>query len=121
MASDYKLDSTGDLDLTSLSILLLDTKEQSLRQRLQISLGLIQGEWFLDTTAGIPYFSDPFVSKPDKIAIDNIIKTHISNTAGVISLDEYSSVLEGNRNFLVSFSVTSETGEIVSVLNLEIF
>jgi phage baseplate assembly protein W len=120
MATDYKLDSTGDLDLSSLGLVLLDTKEAALRQRLQIVLRTYQGEWFMNTTTGLPYFSDPFINKPDKVAVDNVIKTAIINTEGVVSLDEYTSSLNSNRDLNVSFSATSETGEIVSITDLEI-
>lgn len=120
MATDYKLDSTGDLDLSSLSIQILDTEESAVRQRLQVILGTFQGEWFLNTEAGIPYFTEPFINRPDKIAVDNILKTEIINTEGVVSLDKYTSTINSNRNLSVSFSATSETGEIVSITDLEI-
>jgi hypothetical protein len=52
----FKLDPTTN-DITSVGgkISLLRTVQEAVRQRLSIKLRTFAGEWFLDTTYGIPY------------------------------------------------------------------
>lgn len=117
--NDYRLDSTGDLDLSSLALRGFDRKEDALRQRLEIRLGRFQGEWHLNILSGVPYLSAPFTDKNNKLAVDNFMKNYIIDTNGVLSLDRYSSDIK-QRNLTVTFTVTGESGEIVSFTNLEI-
>lgn len=52
----FKLDpTTNDLIVSGGKISLLSTLQEAVRQRLSIKLKTWQGEWFLDTTYGIPY------------------------------------------------------------------
>ena len=52
----FKLNSDGDIDIdNSGKMLLLSTKQELVKQRLQIKLKTFKGEWWLDTTFGIPY------------------------------------------------------------------
>jgi hypothetical protein len=51
----FKLNSTGDIESSGGEITLLSTVQEAVRQRLDIKLKTFQGEWFLDTTFGIPY------------------------------------------------------------------
>lgn len=52
----FKLDANGDIEVdNSGKMLLLATKQELVKQRLQIKLKTFKGEWWLDTTYGIPY------------------------------------------------------------------
>lgn len=52
----FKLNADGDISTdVNGNINLLSTVQESVRQRLDIKLKTFQGEWFLDTTFGIPY------------------------------------------------------------------
>lgn len=52
----FKLNSDGDIEVdNSGKMLLLATKQELVKQRLQIKLKTFKGEWWLDTTYGIPY------------------------------------------------------------------
>lgn len=120
MATDYKLDSTGDLDISTLAMRLHADEEHLTQQRLQIRLRTYTNEWFLNTEAGIPYLDAPFTDKNNKVAVDNVIATRILETEGVVRLADYSSEII-DRQLYVSFRVESESGDIISILNLEIF
>lgn len=119
MPTDYKLDGDGDLDLLELAIKVYATEEETLRQRLQIRLRLIQGEYHLNILSGVPYLGTPFTDKGSKVAVDNLLKNYIINTPGVVELLEYSSEIN-DRALSVSFKVSGETGAVVNILDLEI-
>lgn len=51
----FKLNSHGDIEVVGGEIPLLSTIQEAVIQRLNIKLKTFQGEWFLDTTYGIPY------------------------------------------------------------------
>lgn len=118
--TDFKLDGTGDLDLSSLAIKLESDVSKMTAQRLKIRLRMIKGEWFLNTSSGVPYLSAPFTDKNNKPAVDNIIKTKIIGTEGIISLNKYSSEII-DRHLKVSFEASTEGGSVISILDLEIF
>lgn len=83
---------------------------QSVRTRLQFYLE----EWFLDLTAGTPYFQEIFTKPANLANIESIFKTRILNTPGVELLIEFSMVYEGDsvRKLTVSFSAQTIFGEI---------
>lgn len=51
----FKLNASGDIEASGGKISLLSTVQEAVRQRLEIKLRTFQGEYFLDTTYGIPY------------------------------------------------------------------
>ncbi len=52
----FKLDANGDIEVDNNGkMLLLATKQELVKQRLQIKLKTFKGEYFLDTSYGIPY------------------------------------------------------------------
>lgn len=52
----FKLNADGDIGIdTSGKMLVLSTYQELVKQRLQIKLRTFKGEWWLDTSYGIPY------------------------------------------------------------------
>lgn len=87
----------------------LDFVEQLLKERLQTFLG----EWFLDTSLGLPYFQDILVKNPVPTKITALLKDAILETPGVIELVDFSPDFDSkNRNLMLSFSARTEEGEI---------
>lgn len=83
---------------------------QHVRTRLQFYLG----EWFLDLTAGTPYFEQIF-TKPTNLAnIESILKEKILSTPGVSALLYFRMQYEGgnSRQLLVEYSAETEYGTI---------
>lgn len=86
---------------------------QNVRTRLQT----IQGEWFLDTSAGVPYLENDYVSKaitdkPADLAFtDAAIQGEILDTDGVTSLDSFASQFDSStRLFSVQATLETEFG-----------
>lgn len=109
------LDSNNDLILENGSLATVEEGAevvQHVRSRLLFYLE----EWFLDTTAGVPYFQDIF-KKPANLAnIESIFKTTILRTPGVERLTDFSMDYQGgsDRNLTVSFSAETIYGVINS-------
>lgn len=71
-------------------------------------------EWFLDTTAGVPYFQEIFVKPVDLANVESIFKTKILQTPGVERLIRFAMDYEGEseRTLKVSFSAQTIYGII---------
>lgn len=106
------LEWTGDISFTE-GVLQLVTDADAISQRLQIRLGIWQGEWFRDITFGLPYEQAFFTKAPNLAAIEMSIRATILATpgiTGVTSLDlDYQ---EANRYLSVTGIVTWDLGII---------
>jgi hypothetical protein len=119
---DFKLDEpTGGLtgDLTFGSATGLDfqfvTREELVKQSLQIALSTFKGEWFLDTQAGVPYFQDIMDGnkKTGTTEMDALIKDVILDVAEVNRILVYeSSFATTSRRLAVQFKVDTTYGPV---------
>lgn len=75
-------------------------------QRLKITLYTFLGEWFLDTTIGVPYFQQIFGKVRSKATVDLIFQQIIANDKDVIEILSFESELEnGTRGYSMTFQV----------------
>lgn len=113
----FKLDANGDIEVDSNGkIQLLSTFQELVRQRLDIKLKTFRGEWFLDTTFGIPYrdtgdgramIGKGFTSKD----IDAIYIATIKEDPDVISIEYFNSNYNPiQREYDLSFEVKTKDG-----------
>lgn len=87
----------------------LSAIKQDILQRLRFYLG----EWFLDTTKGVPYFQQILIKNPDQSKIDAIFINTILNTPGVITLTAYSFDLDSvNRILNIKFTAQTTSGTV---------
>lgn len=116
MAQDIFIDPTTDdwflEDGTTLRLCL--DQQELIRQRLVINLKLFLGEWFANTTIGIPYFESVFGKNTKKVA-DAVFKTAIRNSEGVIRITDFLSSVSTDRQYSLTFSVLSESGAIQNI------
>lgn len=111
--SMLKIDElTGDLAIESNKFVLIDGR-QEIRQRLIHNLKTFLGEWFLDTTLGVPYFQIVFVKGASPALIADVLKSAILSTVGVTTLTRFEPLdLQPNRALIVDFSVKTTQGTI---------
>lgn len=84
--SSFQLDpTTGDLLITNNS-LTLTTGIEAIRQHMQCRFRLFLGEWFLDTTLGVPWFRDILIKRPAFVVVREILKKVILETPGVLEI-----------------------------------
>lgn len=115
---DLLLDDTGDLALSGGDLVLVSDLA-AIEQEISIRLQFLRGEWFLDTTAGLPYFQNILVKSPNLAAIKTLFTNEILSSAGVKAL--LSLVLDFDRKarvLTVTFSVSTDLGQLDSNLVL---
>ncbi len=104
------------------------TGAEGTAQRLKCRLLLLQGEWFLDTTAWVPWFFTPpgttikpilGVKPRDLGYAESVLKSVILGTDGVASIISFLLSFDGpSRRARVSCTVTSVDGDVVNILNV---
>ena len=118
--SDILLTDDGDIDLSTDSVIFIDSNQKSLRQRLNMRFAVWQGEWKYNSTFGTPYKS--YVGKPTtKSAMDAEIKRQIFKETDVISINSFSSSLDRQARTYTCIAVisTSEEDSLTYFLNLK--
>jgi hypothetical protein len=110
---DFALDpNTGDLVFEDFDFALVGAVDQ-IAQNLAIRLRFIQGEWFLNILAGVPYYQYFFIKNPNQIQVETFLKNEISNTDGIIDITSFSSDFDSiNRKFKVNFGCRSVNGNL---------
>lgn len=83
---------------------------ETVAQRLFIMLRTFQGEWFLNTQHGVPYWQSILGKKTSKAAVDLILQQKILAENGVKELTYFKSTLV-NRKYELTFKVKVTTGE----------
>lgn len=110
--SDLLQDTYGDLVFTSNVLTFVEGADEVV-QRLRQRLRTFFGEWFLNTSLGIPYFQEILKKNPQQGVVDAILKKHIVNTPGVIKLLEYAFETNASaRTSTLTFKVLSVDGPI---------
>jgi len=105
----FRLNNKGKFDLY-----LSDTNRDYYEQKIMIELRFFRGEWFLDTTKGIPYFQEIFIKGVNQADVDSIFKAAILSVSGISSLLSYESEkIIGTREYQISFVVKTIDNEII--------
>jgi len=104
-----KLDSvTGDIAYENGNFVFLDGID-AVVQDVKSRLSTFLGEWFLDTSLGVPYHQQIFVKGTTPTQIDSLIKLEIKNTPGVDEILEYTSDYEdATRDYAISCKIRSQ-------------
>ena len=102
--------TTGDWNLTGTAAdYLVDTPE-AVAQAVTTRLGLWQGDWFLDTSAGMPWLTQVIGYGTQKLS-DQAIQEQILGTPGVRGITSYSSTLNPvTRQLTVTVSLSTDYG-----------
>lgn len=106
-------DTTFDLEIVDGGLALTESVE-AVRQYLRSKLKTVRGEWFLDLTAGVPYYEEVFKKGPDPVVIDAVFKEAILTTPGVLELLEFDMDLDGlTRKLTLQFKIRTLEGVII--------
>lgn len=101
------LDANLDYSFGQGSQNFLVNSPQTVAQAVLTGLKLFAGEWFLDSTVGMPWYSQ-VVGNNTTSLYDTAIKAQILSTQGVASIVSYSSVLSrGARSLAVNALITT--------------
>lgn len=104
--------ASGDLVISGNSLVLV-TGEDEVRQRVEQRLRMVRGEWFLDVTAGLPWFSDIFVKGQAQSVVEALIKREILQTPGVRVLNKFElTVDKATREARITAEIIGTDGDI---------
>jgi len=124
--NDLKIDlDTSDLVLENYDLALVDGNER-VRQQMHIHLLTFQGEWYLNTNFGVPYFENVLGKQIDRALIESVIKAEIMKVADVLEITSFEMEIDASvRSLTVEFSVMTtfgvlDTTELLSVSPLTI-
>ena len=108
-SNDLHLDEGGSLAVVTDA----STVAQHVRQRLMT----YRGEWFLDTTAGVPWLTDLMGKAYDPALAEAVLKAEVLATDGVAAIESFSIGFRGDVRELSIRDVTVRTmyDEVVSV------
>ena len=117
---DILLDlGTGDAVFTNGGTTVTSDITEAVMQRLFITLKTFEGEWYLNTDHGIPYFQSILGAKNSKEAIDLIFQQKILQDPDVQAITEFTSTLGADRQYTLSFKITVR-GVTSSITNIQI-
>ena len=109
---DFKIDANNNLVATSFQLGFTALAIDYVIQKLQIKLRTFLGEYFLDTTIGVPYFEDFLIKNPDLDLIGSLLKKQIYSITEVKQITKF--LLQYNnvaRQLVVTFAVSLTSGE----------
>tara|TARA_R110002012_G_scaffold265589_2_gene449002 strand:+ start:256 stop:612 length:357 start_codon:yes stop_codon:yes gene_type:complete len=114
---DLKLGENNDLIIENNELVMIDGSDL-VKQLLLQRLKSFRGEWFLDSSLGLPYFQDILKKETSINTVSNIFKDQILGTPGVLELEEFNlDFTESTRQLIVNFVVRTLEGSIK--INLE--
>jgi hypothetical protein len=100
-------DENGDMQFGYGANDFLVNSAAAVAQLVQNRLGLKTGEWFLDTTAGTPWFQQVLGTVNNKL-YDFAVQEVVLNTDGVSSISAYWSARNSNtRNLSIAMSIST--------------
>jgi len=100
MLVDITLDANHDYAFANNDLIVSDSTAQRIKQR----LGVLKGEWFLDSELGIPYIDELFDNKTGTPRLlESIIRTTIETTYGVSKI----------LSFTTNYNFENRFGEII--------
>jgi hypothetical protein len=103
-------DASGDYTFGLNGTNFLIDSPETVAQAVKTRLGLIQGEWFLDQTAGTPYNTE-ILGAHTQATRDLALQTIILDTQGVTEILEYASYLNpATRAFTWAATIDTEYG-----------
>jgi hypothetical protein len=115
-----KLDSAGDYSFGRGDLDFHIDSPSGVAQAILTSLNLFQGQWFLDLTEGMPWYTQ-IAGFNTQASYDAIIKNKIQTVQGVNSILRYTSELDHDtRTLSVETQVDTEFGAVTVTTQISV-
>lgn len=116
---DIALDTiTQDLAVSNFDLGLVVDVDRVVQQ-IKIRLQFFLGEWFLNTTRGIPYFEQVLIKGADRAIVEGLFREQIESTPNVSAVDELTLAFDGGTRLLtVTFRASTDFGALEQSLAL---
>lgn len=116
MSKDLKLNSNHDLMFKNNRLVLVDGANQK-AQQIKIALLTFLGEWFLDTSHGVPYFEQVLLKQVDKVKIENVFRQKIAAVKDVKRVLKLNTQIDRKeRLLLVEFEAETDEGLVRDIV-----
>lgn len=99
--------ATHDLTLDSEGNLKLVHDNEAIAQHVKQCLLFYRGEWFLDVTAGVPWFQNVFTRPTNQVVIESVIKKAILDVPGVMELTSFNLEINERRRSIEVLEATA--------------
>lgn len=107
-----KLDANGDYTFGDQQGSFHTDTPEAVAQAVHTRLKLLRGEWFLDSSEGMPW-STEVLGERTRASYDMAIRGHILDTPGVLQIDRYESTVDTDKRKLsVVVTITTIYGQI---------
>ena len=83
---------------------------ESVAQRVFITLRTFEGEWYLNTTVGVPYLERILGQKVEKSVVDRILQEKILGVDGVADIVSFTSQFLPKRGYECKFTLRTTEG-----------
>jgi hypothetical protein len=110
----------GDVVYDNTKVTVTGGSSEAVAQRLTIKLNTFLGEWFLNTTAGVPYYQQIFGKVRSKAAIDIIFRQQISSEPGVLEITDFFSDISAGRTYSLTFRVRTTQNQITETITINV-
>lgn len=108
--ADIKLNSENDIDWNNL--VFTEDNVESVAQKIRIRLRTYFGEWFVNTSIGVPYFQEILKKGVSKDYVDTIFLDIIRATEGVLRVTEYISEIDTLGVYRAAFTAETSDNQI---------
>ena len=109
MAYDFAISTlTNDLSISKGKIVLTNGNAEIV-QRVKMRLQWLVGEWFLDTTKGLPWFQEILGNKNTNNAV-MLIRDQITSTSGVDSVSTINVIFDAQKRELSIYAIAVISG-----------
>lgn len=110
--TDLKLDDNHDLLIRDGRLVLVEGANQT-AQQIKIALLTFFGEWFMDTSIGLPYLSDVLIKNSAQTKLESIIRFEILKVKNVAKIKSLKLVINRKERILnIQFEVQTSRGSI---------
>lgn len=82
--------TTNDLYLADDGLLAIVRDAHAVGQHVRQRLKTFEGEWFLDTTAGVPWIDQIFARQYNPALAEAVVKAEILDTVGTVEITAFS-------------------------------
>lgn len=107
---DIALDENGDWEISGGDLQLIGDGP-AIVQAVQIALEFFQGEWFLDVSAGIPWWQSVMIKNPNPNQLEGIFRSAILAVDGVQAINSLTLTYDSQqRTLTIDYEIQANVG-----------
>ena len=110
---DLYLDDSHDIVLDGADLRLVSAGE-AIRQSADVRLQFFAEEWFLDLSAGVPWFQEILIKNPNIPAVTEVFRAQLLAVPGIALIEQLGvDYTSGTRTLRVNWRAPTDLGELI--------